>query len=67
MPTFAGRSYDVRLSRPRWIWMAFALDGITPVGRGEAETKAEAERAAKECIADVTGMKPTSFERSSAA
>jgi hypothetical protein len=47
--------------------MAFALDGITPVGRGEAETKAEAERAAKECIADVTGMKPTSFERSSAA
>ena len=36
--------------------MAFALDEITPIGRGEADTKAPAEMAAMDCIADATGV-----------
>lgn len=54
MPTFADRYYDIRPKRPGWAWMAFALDRITPIGRGEVDTKAEAERAAKDCILTAT-------------
>jgi len=56
MPTFADRYYDVRPKRSGWLWMAFALDRITPIGRGEADTKAEAERAAKACIVAATSV-----------
>lgn len=51
MPRFAGRQYDVRRAPGGWSWMVFALDGKTPVGRGEAGTRAEADEAARERIA----------------
>jgi hypothetical protein len=52
MPAFLNRDYDVRPKRPGWRWMAFALDRVTPIGRGETDTKVEAERAARSCIAE---------------
>lgn len=55
MPTYLDRYYDVRPKRPGWLWMAFALDRITPIGRGEASTKSEAVQAAESCIAEALG------------
>ena len=55
MPTYLDRYYDVRPKRPGWLWMAFALDRITPIGRGETTTKSEAEQLAKDCIAGALG------------
>jgi hypothetical protein len=46
MPTCRSHYYDVRPCRPGWSWSAFELDGMTPIGRGEADTKRAAETAA---------------------
>jgi hypothetical protein len=50
MPTHRGHLYDLCPRRPGWSWSAFDLDRITPIGRGNADTKVAAERAAKSCI-----------------
>jgi hypothetical protein len=50
MPTFHNHYYDLRPKRPGWEWTAFRLDKITPIGRGTADTKAEAEAAVSACI-----------------
>lgn len=50
MPTYRRHYYDVRPRRPGWSWSAFDVDGVTPLGRGEADTKSLAERAATSCI-----------------
>jgi hypothetical protein len=50
MPTYRGHYYDVRPRRPGWSWSAFELDGVTPIGRGDADTKREAESAAMSAI-----------------
>ena len=50
MPSYRGHYYDLRPRRPGWSWSAFDTDRITPIGRGEAKTKAAAEREATSCI-----------------
>jgi hypothetical protein len=50
MPTHRGHHYDLRPRRPGWSWSAYDLDRITPIGRGDADTKAAAERAARSYI-----------------
>jgi hypothetical protein len=50
MPTYRGHYYDVRPRRPGWSWSAFELDGVTPLGRGDADTKRDAETAAMSAI-----------------
>lgn len=50
MPTFNDHYFDVRPLRPGYAWSAYDLDRITPLGRGKAATKGEAEAAAHECI-----------------
>ena len=50
MPTYRGHYYDVRPRRPGWSWSAFELDGVMPIGRGEADTKRDAESAAMSAI-----------------
>jgi hypothetical protein len=47
MSKFAGRQYDVGRTPAGWSWMVFALDGRTPIGRGEAASRLEAEQAAR--------------------
>ena len=51
MPILNGHAYDIRPRRPGWSWSAFDLDKITPIGRGVADTKAEAEAAVTACVA----------------
>ena len=50
MPSHRNHHYDVRPRRPGWSWSAYDLDRITPIGRGDEDTKAAAERAAMSCI-----------------
>lgn len=50
MPSHRGHYFDVRPRRPGWSWSAFELDGVTPIGRGEADTKRAAETAAISAI-----------------
>jgi hypothetical protein len=50
MPTYRGHYYDLRPRRPGWSWSAFELDRVTPLGRGQADTKSAAEAAAMSAI-----------------
>lgn len=56
MPSYCGHYYDLRPRRPGWSWSAFDTDRITPIGRGEAVTKAAAEREATTCIEGHRGV-----------
>ncbi len=53
MAKFKGRQYEVGRSPGGWSWMVFALDGRTPVDRGDAQSRSEAEQAARAKIAAV--------------
>ncbi len=44
------RYYDVRPSWPKWTWSVFEVDFVTKTGAGIAQTRIEAELAARECI-----------------
>lgn len=56
MPNHLGHYYDLRPRRPGWSWSAFDIDRITPIGRGEEDTKSAAERAATSCIQGHRGV-----------
>lgn len=58
MPTYRGHYYDLRPRRPGWTWSTFELDGVTPRGRGEADTKRAAEAAAMSAIESELQSKP---------
>lgn len=50
MPTYRGHYYDVRPRRPGWSWSAFERDGVTPLGRGDADTEHAAKLEAMAAI-----------------
>jgi hypothetical protein len=50
MPTHRGHHYDTRPRRPGWTWSAYDRDRITPIARGEEDTKGAAESAAMSAI-----------------
>jgi hypothetical protein len=52
MPMFRDRYYDIRPKWPAWRWSAYHADLISPMGRGEASSRAAAEAAARACIHD---------------
>lgn len=52
MPHYRNRYYDLRPMRPGWKWTAFDETGVMPVGRGEADSKGQAEAAACAAIDD---------------
>jgi hypothetical protein len=49
---FNGHHFDIRPLRPGYAWAAYDVDRITPLGRGKAGDKGEAEEAAHACIRD---------------
>lgn len=57
MPTHRGHYYDLRPRRSGWSWSAFEHDRVTPLGRGEAHTKRDAEIAAMSAIENQFGVR----------
>ena len=53
MPTHRDCYYNIRPRRPRFTWMAFSSDQITPIGRGDTRTNENARSVAIACIDEV--------------
>ena len=58
MPAFLDGYYDIHPKAFRWLWVAFASDRITLIGRGEADTAQEAERQAQACVNEAAASRP---------